>query len=111
MLGVEHVFSSKAQEAGMARQTRPTDEAPKRTPSFVCEMPLRVSPAQERTLLARLDAARQAYTPAWDRPADARSWCVNPKPSSMPEHWPATIPPARRAFARREPSTTSRNTR
>ncbi len=29
------------------------------TPSFVCEVPLRVSPAQEKTLLARLEAARQ----------------------------------------------------
>src|SRR5215470_12506433 len=31
------------------------------TPSFVCEVPLQVSPAQERTLLARLEAARQVY--------------------------------------------------
>lgn len=31
------------------------------TPSFVCEVPLRVTPAQERTLLARLEAARQLY--------------------------------------------------
>src|SRR5690349_17624550 len=45
----------------MARQTRSTDDPPKRTPSFVCEVPLRVTPAQERTLLARLEAARQVY--------------------------------------------------
>src|SRR5215469_9369644 len=45
----------------MARQTRSTDDPPKRTPSFVCEVPLRVRPAQERTLLARLEAARQVY--------------------------------------------------
>src|SRR5215470_18849312 len=45
----------------MARQTRLTDDAPKRTPSFVCEEPLWVSRAQERTLLARLEAARQVY--------------------------------------------------
>jgi putative transposase len=32
-----------------------------RTPSFVCEVPLRVTPAQERILLARLEAARQIY--------------------------------------------------
>lgn len=31
------------------------------TPSFVCELPLRVSPAQEKALLARLEAARQLY--------------------------------------------------
>ena len=43
----------------MARQTRSTDDAQERTPSFVCEVPLRVSPAQERILLARLEAARQ----------------------------------------------------
>ena len=32
-----------------------------RTPSFMCEVPLRVAPAQERVLLARLEAARQVY--------------------------------------------------
>src|ERR1051326_8603595 len=45
----------------MARQTQPTNDALKRTPSLVCEIPLRVSPAQERILLARLEAARQVY--------------------------------------------------
>ena len=43
----------------MARQSRTTAGSLKRTPSFVCEVPLRVTPAQERTLLARLEAARQ----------------------------------------------------
>src|ERR1051326_4764825 len=33
----------------------------KRTPSFICELPLRVTPAGERVLLARLEAARQVY--------------------------------------------------
>src|SRR5258707_7204278 len=37
------------------------DAPPQRTPSFVCEVPLRVSRAQERILLARLEAARQVY--------------------------------------------------
>ncbi|MGO8946740.1 MAG: RNA-guided endonuclease TnpB family protein [Ktedonobacterales bacterium] len=32
-----------------------------RTPSFVCEVPLRVSPQHERVLLARLEAARAVY--------------------------------------------------
>jgi putative transposase len=41
--------------------SRPDDDPPRRTPSFVCEVPLRVRPAQERTLLARLEAARQIY--------------------------------------------------
>src|ERR1700756_2959285 len=45
----------------MARPTRTPDDPPKRTPSFVCEVPLRVTRAQERTLLARLEAARQVY--------------------------------------------------
>jgi hypothetical protein len=45
----------------MVRPTETTDDQPKRTPSFVCEVPLRVSRAQERTLLARLEAARQVY--------------------------------------------------
>lgn len=40
---------------------RPADDLPKRTPSFVCEVPLRVSRAQEQSLLVRLEAARQIY--------------------------------------------------
>jgi putative transposase len=31
------------------------------TPSFICELPLRVTASQERTLLTRLEAARQVY--------------------------------------------------
>ena len=45
----------------MPARKPPADEKPKRTPSFVCEIPLRVNRAQERTLLARLEAARQVY--------------------------------------------------
>ena len=45
----------------MPRRPRSADDPPKRTPSFVCEVPLRVSPPQERALLARLEAARQVY--------------------------------------------------
>ena len=45
----------------MPAPSRTADDPPKRTPSFVCEVPLRVSPAQERTLLVRLEAARQVY--------------------------------------------------
>ena len=45
----------------MPARSRTADDAPKRTPSFVCEVPLQVRPAQERTLLARLEAARQVY--------------------------------------------------
>jgi putative transposase len=33
----------------------------RRTPSFVCEIPLRVGPAEERVLAARLQAARALY--------------------------------------------------
>ena len=43
----------------MPARPRQASDPPKRTPSFVCEVPLRVRPAQERTLLARLEAARQ----------------------------------------------------
>jgi transposase len=32
-----------------------------KTPSFICELPLRVTPADERHLLVRLDCARQVY--------------------------------------------------
>jgi putative transposase len=45
----------------MPAQRRTADQRPKRTPSFVCEVPLRVHPHEERTLLARLEAARQVY--------------------------------------------------
>ena len=45
----------------MPVRSRSADDPPKRTPSFVCEVPLRVSRGQERTLLARLEAARQIY--------------------------------------------------
>src|SRR5260221_2350060 len=40
----------------------PAADAPSHhTPSCVCEVPLRVSRAQERRVLARLEAARQVY--------------------------------------------------
>src|ERR1051326_7757716 len=45
----------------MPVRSRTAHDPPRRTPAFVCEVPLRVSPAQERTLLARLEAARQVY--------------------------------------------------
>src|SRR6266436_5425292 len=45
----------------MPVRSRPADDPPRHTPSFVCEVPLRVSRTQERTLLARLEAARQVY--------------------------------------------------
>src|SRR5260370_14527984 len=45
----------------MPVRSRPADDPPRPASSFVCEVPLRVSRAQERTLLARLEAARQVY--------------------------------------------------
>jgi hypothetical protein len=47
----------------MPAQEPPLAEAAarKRTRSFICELPLRVTPAEERVLLARLEAARQVY--------------------------------------------------
>ena len=45
----------------MPVRSRPATDPPRHTPSFVCEVPLRVSRTQERTLLARLEAARQVY--------------------------------------------------
>jgi putative transposase len=38
-----------------------TREKPKRTPSFICEIPLKVTVSDERVLLARLEAGRQLY--------------------------------------------------
>src|SRR5579862_4868999 len=45
----------------MPAQSRTAEERPKRTPSFVCEVPLQVHPHEEHTLLVRLEAARQVY--------------------------------------------------
>ena len=45
----------------MPVRSRSADDLPRHTPSFVCEVPLRVSRTQERTLLAQLEAARQVY--------------------------------------------------
>src|SRR5690242_3473629 len=45
----------------MPAQSRTAADPPRRTPSFVCEVPLRVHPREERILLARLEAARQVY--------------------------------------------------
>ena len=53
--------SSRRERVLMPARTRSAADPPTRTPSFVCEVPLRMSPAQERTLLARLEAARQVY--------------------------------------------------
>ena len=39
----------------------PQKEPRRRTPSFICEIPLKVSPASERVLLTRLEAGRQIY--------------------------------------------------
>src|SRR5258708_37375270 len=49
----------------MPARVRSTDDpaAPAHSPSFVCEVPLQVNSAQERILLALLEAARQVYNP------------------------------------------------
>jgi putative transposase len=57
----EQVFLSRVTETLMPARIRPDDEKPQRTPSLICEVALRVSRAQERMLLARLEAARQVY--------------------------------------------------
>ena len=57
-LGLEYCSSFRRGSLD-AQAPRSADDPPKRTPTFVCEVPLRVSRAQERTLLARLEAARQ----------------------------------------------------
>ncbi|WP_035454278.1 hypothetical protein, partial [Alicyclobacillus herbarius] len=42
-------------------KTKSTYEKKKRTPSFVCEIPLRVTRRQEQILEARFEAGRQMY--------------------------------------------------
>ena len=82
----------------MPARPRSADDPPKRTPSFVCEVPLRVSPAQERMLLARLEAARQVYNACLGQARRGCGWCASPKPSSTPGRCPATIPRAEGAL-------------
>src|SRR5258708_8813683 len=57
----EHLFLIQRGRILMPVRSRPADDPPRHTSSFVCEVPLRVSRAQERRLLARLEAARQLY--------------------------------------------------
>src|SRR5258705_13395569 len=60
-LGSKNIRSSRGGEILMPARVPTADAPPHCTPSFVCEVPLRVSRAQERRLLARLEAARQVY--------------------------------------------------
>ena len=84
----------------MPVRNQTADDPPKRTPSFVCEVPLRVTPAQERTLLARLEAARQVYNACLGQ-ARRRVWLV--RESKAYQH-ARTLPrddPARKALFRK----------
>jgi hypothetical protein len=56
--GYKNKCSAFGEEVWMPARIPPAAEQPIHTPSFVCEVPLRVNSAQERTLLARLEAAR-----------------------------------------------------
>src|SRR5260221_1712424 len=57
----EHLFLIQRGRILMPVRSRSADDPPRHTSSFVCEVPLRVSRAQERIRLARLEAARQVY--------------------------------------------------
>src|SRR5260221_7885827 len=57
----EHLFLIQRGRLLMPVRSRSANDPPRHTPSFVCEVPLRVSRTQERILLARLEAARQVY--------------------------------------------------
>src|SRR5215467_6032570 len=64
---IEQRFNIQKTEASMRvpRSRKPRKQespsAPKQTPTFLLELPLRVSPAQARRLRAHLEAARQLY--------------------------------------------------
>jgi hypothetical protein len=89
----------------MPARSRSADDPPERTTSFVCEVSLWVSPAQERTLLARLEAARQVGVTCLGQ-ARTRVWLVHEsKAGAISGRSPTTIPYARRAFARLATST------
>src|SRR5215467_10493094 len=64
---IEQKFDIRKTEASM-RVPRPrkprkpeSPSAPQQTPTFLLELPLRVSPAQARRLCAHLEATRQLY--------------------------------------------------
>src|SRR5258708_18201662 len=57
----EHLFLIQRGRILMPVRSRSADDPPRHTSSFVCEVPLRVSRAQERRALARLEAAPQVY--------------------------------------------------
>src|SRR5215467_2050459 len=64
---IEHKFDIRKTETSM-RVPRPrkprkpeSPSAPKQPPTFLLELPLRVSPGQARRLCAHLEAARQVY--------------------------------------------------
>src|SRR5260370_40489454 len=93
----------------MPARIPPAAEQPIRTPSFVCEVPLRVSRAQERRLLARLEAARQVYNACLGEarrrgPLGAQAPAV-PPPPGLPPGGPA---PQKRLSPRPGPHPVSR---
>jgi putative transposase len=57
------VLSATVEEPPLAdgEVASPTTTRRRRTPAFVCELPLRVGPAEQRMLQARLEAARALY--------------------------------------------------
>src|SRR5258708_18599564 len=59
--GHKNKCSPFGEEVWMPAHVPPTADPLARTPSFVCEVPLRLSRVEERILLARLEAARQVY--------------------------------------------------
>ena len=95
----------------MPARVQSADDQPKRTPSFVCEVPLRVNRAQERTLLVRLEAARQVYNACL---GEARTRVRLVRQSKAFQHartLPRDDPARKESFARPAPSTPARSTR
>ena len=95
----------------MSRRPRSADDPPTRTPTFVCEVRGRVSRAQERKLLARLEAARQVRVTCLGQ-ARRRARLVRESRAfqharTLPRDDPAR---ERRVFARRVLSTPFQNT-
>ena len=74
----------------------------RRTPSFVCERPLRVGPAEEHILQTRLKYPDRCIMPAWAKPSGAGFLSGNPGPTSMPGHYPARPRSGRKRSRRHE---------
>jgi hypothetical protein len=81
------------------QRAAPVRVTPARTPSFVCELPLRVNRAQERILVARLEAARQVYNACLGEARTLARLVRESKAFQRARHLPRAHPERKALFA------------